>query len=351
MGIIRAVFTILGLVGFYHKIRNKNSRYNLKGENIYMKKFIALLLIILFIPALSFAYETDSYKANLSNYTQGAEHTFSDNDNIDSGITITATEYVENIEEQALSYEDVYNESFLNYLKDGITQQLQTLLESISSTAINCTNACIDKFSDYDSLYFEYKIEVVENTFYYMWIYEIFSDNYVYCIMIGSSNCNYINSANLKTFIDSFKIKDTTNLCTQTLEATTMPVTNANITDTPNNVTTEYQTTNYTPKGIIFDIIFTAIIYLFLPVLIKLACKDGFKPMTAFKINLLNFLIIKWFLAVLLKTEFNTSSAWLYLFIGQAILTNHKPTNKEITEENEEKNEEENDIPTENDEK
>ena len=309
-----------------------------------MNKFIALLLIILFIPALSFAYETDSYKANLSNFTQGAEHTFSDNDNANSGITITVTEYQST---SSMSYEDVYNESYINNMKNVFAQQFQSLLGVTCFPSI----ACIDKFSNYDSLYFQYEIEIVEDTFYYMWIYVICSDNYVYCIMIGSSDYNYINATNVKTFIDSFEIKDTTNLCTQTLEATTMPVTNANITDTPNNVTTEYQTTNYTPKGIIFDIIFTAIIYLFLPVLIKLACKDGFKPMTAFKINLLNFLIIKWFLAVLLKTEFNTSSAWLYLFIGQAILTNHKPTNKEITEENEEKNEEENDIPTENDEK
>lgn len=294
-----------------------------------MKKFVVLFLITLFIPTLVFAYETDSYKADLSNYTQGAEHTFSDNGDIDSGITITATEYVE---EQALSYEDVYNENSLNYLKDGITQQLQTLLESITSTAITCTNACIDKFLNYDSFYFEYEIEVVEDTFYYMWIYEIFSDNYVYCIMIGSSNYNYIDSTNLKTFIDSFEIKDTTNLCTQTLKATTMPVTNANVTNTPNNVTTEYQTTNYTPKGIIFDIIFTAIIYLFFPILIRLTCKDGFKPMTAFKISLVNFLVIKLFLTVLFEIEFNTYSAWLYLIIGQAILTNNKLA-KENTEE------------------
>ena len=309
-----------------------------------MNKFIALLLIILFIPALSFAYETDSYKANLSNYTQGAEHTFSDNDDIDSGITITATEYVEDIGKQALSYVDVYNESNLNLIKGVITQQVQTSLESISPRAITCTNAYIDKFSNYDSFYFEYEIEVAEDTFYYMWMYAICSDNYAYWIMIGSSNCNYINSANLKTFIDSFEIKDTKNLHTKTVKTT-------QIVDSNIDNTSSYQSTSYSLKDLLC-IIFTAIIYLFSPILIRVTCsRDGFKPMTAFKISLVNFLIIKLFLTVLFETEFNTYSAWLYLIIGQAILTNHKPTNKEITEENEEKNEEENDIPTENDEK
>lgn len=286
-----------------------------------MKKLFILFLVILFVPTIAFAYETDSYKANLSNFTQEAEHTFLDNDNADSGITITVGEH--KMPTSLISYEDIYNESSINDLQNALTQQFQISLNTTCSPSI----ACIDKFSNYNSFYFHYEIEILEDVFYYMWIYEIFSDNYVYCIMINSPDYDYINTINAKTFINSFEIKDTTNICTPTVKNETVPTTDNAITTTSEY---QYPYADYTLKDWVSNILFTAIIYLFFPILIKLGRKKGFKSSIAFWISLANFLIIKLFLSLLFETEFNLYSAWWYLFIGQAILAEFELTEKDI---------------------
>lgn len=71
---------------------------------------------------------------------------------------------------------------------------------------------------------------------------------------------------------------------------------------------------------LLVDLLFTAILYLFLPIIITFVFKKSFKKSVAFWISLGLFIIIKSLIAVLLNVEFNIYAAWWYLFIGQAIL-------------------------------
>ena len=192
----------------------------------------------------------------------------------------------------------------------------QTLENSLN---ITCTPSIsrIDDFSYYPAFLLKYKINITNEISYHMWAFEIFSDNYVYCVFIKSPNFDYLSTSNVRTFIDSFNIKDTTNLCT--------PSTNSTITvqnDKPPASSTVEETTNNNFIALfIADIIFAAVFYLFIPIIIRFVLKDSFKTSIAFGISLINFLFIKILLSVLFNIPFTTTTAWWYLFIGQAILT------------------------------
>ena len=68
------------------------------------------------------------------------------------------------------------------------------------------------------------------------------------------------------------------------------------------------------------NILITALIYLIIPIIIRLIFRNGFDYKKSFFISVGNFLLMKLILSIILKVEFNIYSAWLYIFIADAIL-------------------------------
>lgn len=180
----------------------------------------------------------------------------------------------------------------------------------------------ITDLNKYKSFFFLLHLKQGEEIILYNWAYIIYADNYCYIITVNSNNKDYINSTNVKTFLNSFEIKDTTNLCTPTVKNEIIQSDNST-----SNMTSEWQSpyASYTAKDWIINFLFTVVIYLFIPILIKFVFKKSFETGKAFGISLLHFVLIKLFLCFLLEIEF-TTSGWIYLFIGQAILTKKKNT-------------------------
>lgn len=220
------------------------------------------------------------------------------------------------------NYNTLYTQKNLNELGDTVLSVFQKDISQ--STLLKEQN--ISTFSKYQCFSYRYTIEAVEDYIYNCWYYIIFSDNYKYEVAIYSYDESFINDVNLSSFINSFEIKDTTNICTPKIKNEIVQSDNS---DT--SVISEWKSPyeNYTVKDWISNFIFTAIIYLFFPILIKLCRKKGFKFSTAFWISFSNFILIKLFLSLLFDVTFNVTSAWLYLFIGQAILTECHHSNTE----------------------
>ncbi len=211
------------------------------------------------------------------------------------------------------NYHTIYNQEMLSEIENTVSSVFK---KDISSSTL-LKEQSISTFAKYPCFSYQYEIEMVENYVCNCWYYIIFSDNYRYEVAIFSYDESFINNATVSNFINSFKIKDTTNICTPTVKNEIAP-------SADNTTTSEFQSpyADYTLKDWIVNILFTAIIYLFFPILIKLIHKEGFKSSTAFWISFSNFFIIKFILSLLINIEFNTNTAWLYLIIAHAILTN-----------------------------
>ncbi len=211
------------------------------------------------------------------------------------------------------NYHTIYNQEMLSEIENTVSSVFK---KDISSSTL-LKEQSISTFSKYPCFFYHYTFETIQDSISNCWYYAVFSDNYRYEITIFSDDESFINSVTVSNFISSFKIKDTTNICTPTVKNEIVPTTG-------NTTTSEYKYpyAGYTLKDWIIDILLTAIVYLFFPILIKLIHKKGFKSSTAFWINFSNFLIIKIILSLLTDTEFNITTAWMYLIIGQIILTN-----------------------------
>lgn len=284
-----------------------------------MKKLIALFLIILFVPTIAFASEADSsfYFVNATNYTKNGI-VYTDNTYVDSNISVVVNPYSDPL--GSVSYEDIYNQDTLTESNQILLDTYTNLYEETYGINTSLVFSYITDLNKYKCFFFVFHLKQESTIILYNWVYAIYSDNYCYIITVNSANKEYVNSNNVKTFLNSFEIKDTTNLCTPTVKNEITPIVNNNI-----NSTTEYQYpyADYTLKDWFSNILFTAIIYLFIPIIIKFVFKKSFETGKAFGISLLHFVLIKLLLSFLLEIEF-TTSGWIYLFIGQAIITKKK---------------------------
>ena len=159
-------------------------------------------------------------------------------------------------------------------------------------------------------------MNAVENYPYYFWDFVIFSDNYRYEIGIFSYDESYISSNEISSFINSFEIKDTTNICTLTVK-------NEDESLSSNNEQQPFWA-NYTAKDWIADILLTAVQCLFIPIIIRYVFKKKFNTNIAFWISLGNFIFTKllwYFILDISLDSSNIYAGWWYIFIAQAILS------------------------------
>lgn len=278
-----------------------------------MKKIIFLLCISFFF-IYSFVYaESNLYSVNYTNFNKD-DIVYTDNLFTNSKITVVVNPYGQNMSD-LLSYEDVYTQDYLNEYGESILGIYKENFSNLGEFSTGLKFSCITDFNDYKCLFYLFHITQNDVIAFYNWYYTIFADNYCYIISVNSPDKEYINTNNANTFLNSFEIKDTTKLCTPSNAFSANTVIGNNQADLPQ--------IDYSIKSLITNLIFTAIIYLFIPILIRLIHKKGFRSSAAFWISLVNFLIIKLFLSLFFNIEFNVYNAWWYLFIGQAILTEH----------------------------
>ena len=276
-----------------------------------MKKMLFFLCVSFFF-ICSFVYaESNLYSVNYTNFNKD-DILYTDNLFTSSEITVVVNPYGQNMS-NLLSYEDVYTQDYLNEYGGSILGIYEENFSGLNGFSSDLKFSCITDFNDYKCLFYLFHITQNGIIAYYNWYYTIFADNYCYIISLNSPDKEYINTNNANTFLNSFEIKDTTKLCTPSSVFSDNTVIGSNQANLPQM--------DYSIKSLSTNLIFTAIIYLFIPMAIRLMHKNGFESSTAFWISLFNFVMIKIILSVLLNANLNITSAWWYLFIGQAILT------------------------------
>lgn len=288
-------------------------------------RFIILITtMILLLSTIVLGYETDSYIVDSTNYNL-IDDIFHDTNDVSSIIAIDTQKVSLG---SYYTYENIYTNEMLNSLNDSLLTALQN---TVPNTKI--TSKLISNLSSYPCFLYYGEMNAVENYPYYFKYFILFSDNYRHEISIFSYDRSYLNSKAVTDFINSYSIKDTTKINTPTVKKEA-----ATASATPSDSAYKPFYADYTLKDWIANILFAALIYLIIPIIIRFILKKSFKPGTAFWVSLGNFIFMKLLWAFLFNTldtlaeSSSLTAGWWYIFIAQAILTKREKKEPSIIE-------------------
>lgn len=300
-----------------------------------MKKILFICgFIFCFLPVFSYAtYENDFYSVDDSGFIRNGD-LYTDivaNDN--SSISIATIPYEGG--PNTLPQHMIYTQEYLDELGVSIIKEYQNIFGSSLQMTPSLEFSCITTKNNYRCFYFLIHFTQNGSPAIYMNLYSFCADNISYTIAITSAKSDYANSESVNNFLESFEIKDSVSSCSVSNVLEDSSVVGENDIGLPQ--------IDYSVPNLIINLILTAFLYLFIPIITSFVCKQKFKSSTAFWVSFANFAFIKILIIMFFGPEYCTaSSAWLYLFIGQMILT--KPTSNNFDNNEDAKGEEESNI-------
>lgn len=159
---------------------------------------ILLTIGILFIGNLTAeakTYDNEKYTIWLPNAYQNIQNTEDAIQEMKNGTTLFRLEVTDKA-----GVDIIVSETYMNYLISVFEQTYGNEFTLISKN--------ITKKSECIGLELQFKESSTGITYYFS-VYQFLSDNYSYLLFFASTDKNYINSAEKKDIINSFKIKDT----------------------------------------------------------------------------------------------------------------------------------------------
>ena len=151
------------------------------------------------------AYSTDRYEIDIPNsYINDKEGSFSlKNNEKNTTIDIIVNKNINKIDVDSLNEDDLTKDKYLSTIENE-------LKKTNNSLVINQYNLSLYKINNHNSILFE--IQAVSNNKYNSIVYQnqyiTSSKNYIYFVVISSSNKDDLNSSEIKDIVNSFKMKD-----------------------------------------------------------------------------------------------------------------------------------------------
>jgi hypothetical protein len=346
-----------------------------------MKKIIGLIIVLMLILTLSYAYDTDSETKKEDNilqnenysilmpesYTFTEEEVYSNKEGYEISIVVRYLRDLSGASDEelkALSYDDfyskeaidIYKENIIGGMNSGVSEANEELKEEFSDKIDDDTfnmefhpgtEAYLTTISNnsYPAIKADYSFGVLDRELYVV-TYSIFDRTRLIILSVTGPDKAYINNDDIQKAINSFTIKNYSPFEKRTTWiATPNPADYSTNRDTYSTLTSSNDDNSFSIVSLVIAILLTLIIYMFVPILIKIFSRGGLDPDKARVVALINSVVIggvDLFLAAANGGKWSIVPSIIYFGINSVFLTknNHSYNDKGINYNNEKTDEE-----------